>query len=163
MESRIPLPTDNIYKFYALFGLLLIIFSLGARVAVNNNVWTTATTSAESAYAVLKLNPGNLSSIDDKRVRIYQQRIDSAIDQARTFRHLLNGLGSVGCLLLVFGFRQWHTKIQPVQDEMLQLQVEKLRREVAALAPVPSPAPPAVATPSAPASGEPGQSRPAGT
>jgi len=25
MESKIPLPTDNIYKFYALFGLMLLI------------------------------------------------------------------------------------------------------------------------------------------
>ena len=29
MESKIPLPTDNIYKFYALFGLLLFIFAFG--------------------------------------------------------------------------------------------------------------------------------------
>lgn len=30
MENKIPLPTDNIYKFYALFGLLLLVFTIGA-------------------------------------------------------------------------------------------------------------------------------------
>jgi hypothetical protein len=28
MENKIPIPTDNIFKFYALFGLLLCIFSI---------------------------------------------------------------------------------------------------------------------------------------
>jgi len=36
MESKIPLPTDNIYKFYALFGLLLFITS-GLTVVWNSN------------------------------------------------------------------------------------------------------------------------------
>lgn len=35
MQSRIPLPTDNIYKFYALFGLLIIIFGFGSIVYIN--------------------------------------------------------------------------------------------------------------------------------
>ena len=34
MESNIPLPTDNIYKFYALFGLLLFVFSIGSTLYV---------------------------------------------------------------------------------------------------------------------------------
>ena len=33
MQSRIPLPTDNIYKFYALFGLLLLIASIALFVS----------------------------------------------------------------------------------------------------------------------------------
>jgi len=37
MESKIPLPTDNIYKFYALFSLLLLIFSLGAFLYVQQS------------------------------------------------------------------------------------------------------------------------------
>lgn len=37
MESKIPLPTDNIYKFYALFSLLLLIFSLGAGLYVQQS------------------------------------------------------------------------------------------------------------------------------
>jgi hypothetical protein len=30
MESKVPLPTDNIFKFYALFSLLVFVFSVGA-------------------------------------------------------------------------------------------------------------------------------------
>lgn len=35
VENKIPLPTDNIYKFYALFGLLLLVFTIGAALYVN--------------------------------------------------------------------------------------------------------------------------------
>ncbi len=30
MESKIPIPTDNIYKFYALFGLVILISCIAA-------------------------------------------------------------------------------------------------------------------------------------
>ena len=34
MEDKIPIPTDNIYKFYALFGLVLFIFCAGSFIFV---------------------------------------------------------------------------------------------------------------------------------
>ncbi len=37
MDSRIPLPTDNIFKLYALFGLLLLIFSIASALYVNKS------------------------------------------------------------------------------------------------------------------------------
>ncbi|CAC9601131.1 hypothetical protein [uncultured Gammaproteobacteria bacterium] len=29
-----------------------------------------------------------------------------------------------------YGFKKWHTEIQPLQDEMARLSLKKLRREV---------------------------------
>lgn len=37
MESKIPLPTDSIYKFLAMFSLLLVIFSVGAVIYASNS------------------------------------------------------------------------------------------------------------------------------
>lgn len=37
MESKIPLPTDNIFKFYALFGVLILIASIVSVVWINNS------------------------------------------------------------------------------------------------------------------------------
>lgn len=37
MESKIPLPTDNIYTFVALFSLVLLISSFGAIIFASNS------------------------------------------------------------------------------------------------------------------------------
>lgn len=37
MESKTPLPTDSIYKFLAMFSLLLVIFSVGAVIYASNS------------------------------------------------------------------------------------------------------------------------------
>ena len=37
MESKIPIPTDNIFKFYALFSLLLFVFAISASLYVNRS------------------------------------------------------------------------------------------------------------------------------
>lgn len=37
MESKVPVPTDNIFKFYALFSLLVVIFCIGAALYVNKS------------------------------------------------------------------------------------------------------------------------------
>ena len=31
---------------------------------------------------------------------------------------------------MYYGFRQWHTKVKPVQDEIAELTLKKLRAEV---------------------------------
>lgn len=46
MENKIPLPTDSIYKFYALFGLLLFIFSIGSTIYVSRSTNELVFTSA---------------------------------------------------------------------------------------------------------------------
>lgn len=56
MESRVPLPTDNIFKFYALFGLLLTIFSAGSVLYVNKSTNDLAFEIAVE-YETLKADP----------------------------------------------------------------------------------------------------------
>lgn len=36
----------------------------------------------------------------------------------------------IGTIMLIYGFQRWHTLVQPVQDEVAELTLEKLRYEV---------------------------------
>lgn len=36
---------------------------------------------------------------------------------------------------MLYGFKKWHSEVQPIQDEIVRLQLEKLRHEVEQLRP----------------------------
>ena len=128
MESRIPLPTDNIYKFYALFGLLLFIFGLSA------TIYTTKSTNEFMATAIVDLE--ELKSMaaptarEEARRQILQRRMEVAKSDKEFFKWGCGVVGGVGLVLMIFGFGKWHKEIQPTLDEIAQLQLIKLRREV---------------------------------
>lgn len=127
MESKIPLPTDNIYKFYALFGLMLLITSiLGV-------VWLGTSTN-EKVHSLVKeyqAIPGTQEEKDNNEfAKLIEKRLEIQISNKQLF---LRGFGvtiGIAIMLSWYGFRQWHTKIQPKQDEYFELQLEKLRSEV---------------------------------
>lgn len=131
MDSKIPLPTDNIYKFYALFGLLLFIFSIGANIVSIRN------TNDYMYKSYLELEP--LKSIEKPapvevvKRELLERMIDVAKSDKEYFSKWLNWLAVFGAALMFFGFLTWQVSIQPLQDDLLKLQVEKLRHEVASL------------------------------
>jgi len=140
MESRIPLPTDNIYKFYALFGLLVFIFSIGGVIAVQRSTNDFMYKSLIDLEAVKSLEKP--TAADTIKKQLLERLIDVAKSDKDYFNNSLSGLAAVGFFLMGFGFFKWHREIQPLQDEMLSLQVAKLRREVQATSPPAPPAPP---------------------
>src|SRR5580658_8444623 len=106
LESQIPLPTDNIYKFYALFGLLLFIFSIGLCFylghATNDLLFQTII-----EQETLKEIP-NPSQAEKTKEQVLQRKIEIAV-QDRTFdTRALGALGGVALVLMVYGFRKWH-------------------------------------------------------
>ncbi|BEP36692.1 hypothetical protein GmRootV59_36640 [Variovorax sp. V59] len=140
MESRIPLPTDNIYKFYALFGLLVFIFSIGGVIAVQRSTNDFMYKSLIDLEAVKSVEKP--TAADTIKKQLLERLIDVAKSDKDYFNNSLSALAAVGFFLMGFGFFKWHREIQPLQDEMLNLQVAKLRSEVQAISPPHSPAPP---------------------
>ncbi|HDY7777508.1 TPA: hypothetical protein RQK14_004422 [Vibrio vulnificus] len=128
MESRIPLPTDNLFKFYALFGLMLVIFSVGAFIYVNQAANTRVATVAVE-YALLEVNPAR--TLDEEARFQFLQRQSIVGDM--NDRVLLIGITFllvVGSIMIFYGFRKWHKVIQPLQDEMTRLSIKKLKNEL---------------------------------
>ena len=128
METRIPLPTDNIYKFYALFGLLLFILSFGIAIT------TTHTTNNLIFQTVVELETINslptLSRIEKIKKQVIERKLEIVKSDKEFYEYASYVLVVIGTLMTLFGFDRWHKQIQPVQDEITKLQLEKLRAEV---------------------------------
>jgi len=128
MENRIPLPTDNIYKFYALFGLLLAIFSAGATIYVNKSTNDLAF-GITVEYETLKADPVRTVS-QEARFQVLQKKLEIAKSNKNFYTICLGVIIGVGILMIGYGFKKWHTEVQPVQDEIARLSLQKLRQEV---------------------------------
>lgn len=135
--DKLPLPTDNIYKFYALFGLLLFIFAIGATVSLqrgtNDSVYKlyAELEAIRTSSPVANPSPSGQAASPSVREQLLERLIKVATEDRATLSNCLAGLAGISVLLVVVGFRRWHTQIQPIQDEILKLQLEKLRREAA--------------------------------
>ena len=128
MESRIPLPTDNIFKFYALFGLFLFAFAIGEGLYLtkSHNEFLMA-----SVVEVEGLREVEKPSAAQKARKAVLERLMEVERTDNTFLgNLLVALATGAFFLMIYGFQQWHTKIQPLQDEISQLQLKKLRLEM---------------------------------
>ncbi len=128
MESRVPLPTDNIYKFYALFGLLLLIFGIASTLYVNKSS-NDLVFEVGVEYELLNANPVREVS-EEARFQLLKKKLEVSKSNKLFFLSSLGVLIGIGVSMMGYGFKKWHMEIQPIQDEMAKLNLKKLRREV---------------------------------
>lgn len=128
MENKIPIPTDNIFKFYALFGLALFMFSAGSIIFVNHSTNELIFQSSIELGGLRQMQ--NPSPTDAAKKQVLEKRLEVAGADRMFYIRCLGWLAGGAISLMVCGFIRWHTKVQPVQDEMARLQLEKLRHEV---------------------------------
>ncbi|MEZ5529881.1 MAG: hypothetical protein R3E57_08100 [Porticoccaceae bacterium] len=131
MDSKIPIPTDNIYKFLATFGLVLIVSSLTLLIytyqATNDVVF-------KNASAIYDLDVSNRSNEDkERRAKLLNREIEIAITNRNIGKWFFSGLCSLGFLICIVGFERWFKHVQPEHDRSIKLQNQKLELELAAL------------------------------
>lgn len=119
MQNNIPLPTDNIYKFYALFGLLLFVFSVGSIVYINKQ------TNNEIVSIANEIDMIDINKSNSNMYPILQKKLDVIISDRKIFQFILSAFAVIGGIMAFYGFSEWHTKIQPKQDKILDLEIEK--------------------------------------
>lgn len=136
------LPTDNLYKFIALFGLILTIAGAFLYTRFSNESWM----AIESAIyynekAAEKLNLLiNLPSLKDKKIQDYLSKLNkeanelsqkgdrfmadskTAHKQFDRWRVGIEWLLIVGVFLMVLGFSLWYLKLQRYLDIMIKFQ-----------------------------------------
>lgn len=128
MHSRIPLPTDNIYKFYALFGLVIVLFFLSSIIYVNK---VTNDLIFQVILEEEKLNSlAELTSVQEARKVVLTRKYEIALSDKNFFQIVAAVFLAGGGYLMYYGFYHWHNKIQPVQDELAQLSIKKLKKEL---------------------------------
>jgi hypothetical protein len=133
MEKIIPLPTDNIYKFYALFGLLTIIFCISATIYINhstNELVFASTIEYEALKTIEKP-----TSVEAARIKVIEKKVEMALSDKQFFKYSISILLGLALFAMCYGFWKWHREVQPIQDEILRLQLEKLRKELQNLSP----------------------------
>lgn len=128
MDGKIPLPTDNIYKFYALFGLLLLVTSIAAFVYLHQ---TTNALLFEALINVEELSSKeNPTPVEAKKKEVLKRRIDIAVEDKAAFNKALGALMGLAIVAMSYGFRQWHYVVQPKQDKLLDLQVLQAEQDL---------------------------------
>ena len=131
MESKIPLPTDNIYKFVSLFSLVLLIFSFGMifyASSTSNAVVFEHWVELETLQAQEKLSVEQAS-----RLRSLERKVELAVENKKTYTQLAAGGSMVGILGVFLGFGYWHKRIQPLADQMAVAQLELARLQLLSL------------------------------
>src|SRR6266566_2278755 len=114
MESRIPIATDNIYKFYALFGLFVFISSFVTFTYVYTYYYEL---SYKNAMELEVLNAKtDLSQEENIRKKILEARMKIDVSNKYAYTAILCAVGALGVLGIIYGFTQWHSKVQPKQD-----------------------------------------------
>ena len=135
MESRIPVPTDNIFKFYALFSLLVFVFSIGA-VLYTNNAANRLVFFAVVEIETLKQDPVPSAS-QKMRIAALERQLDLSQSDRNFYKVALSFLVTFSIFGIFYGFKKWHMEVQPVIDEsariqleIAKLQLEKMRAQV---------------------------------
>jgi hypothetical protein len=133
MEPTVPIATDNIYKFYALFGLVVLIFSGVVFVYAYTKHYEAAYKDFLTLETLRATPESTLSAEDQVRKRILERKVKIDLSNKNIYSGISGAIGGIGILLMAVGFYHWQTKVQPKQDQLLDLQLEKLRREIEVL------------------------------
>ncbi len=128
MDSRISIPTDNIHKFYAIFGLVICISAATLFViAYNFHHQETVTISTELA----KLNTlGDLAPYQEAYKDILEKRLEIGASNKDFYMKTISAILAIGIVSIFFGFIRWHFEVQPKLDELTNLQIQKLKAEL---------------------------------
>ena len=128
MENHIPLPTDSLYKFCALFGILIVIVFGGASIYLNTKTNATLIELAID-YETLK-SIEERTKVQETEFKLVERQIEIAVSDKNAFMYFISAFIVLGLFLLVYGFSKWYKIVQPIQDETARLNLEKLRNEV---------------------------------
>jgi tRNA(Leu) C34 or U34 (ribose-2'-O)-methylase TrmL len=129
MEPRIPLPTDNIYKFYALFGLVVLL-TTAIMFFIRHEHYNSM---AFDMYVPLEILKEKTTLTEEEKKTLFFLKKKSEINQSNRDFELgiyLFCFFIFGGGLTIYGFYHWHTRIQPTQDKLLKLQIQKAEREL---------------------------------
>jgi len=128
MQSNIPLPTDNIYKFYALFGLILFIFGFSSMIYINKSTNELVYKTVVSIEELKVIEEP--TSVQELQPAALEERMEIALSDKKFFIICIGVLVVSAVFLMYYGFHNWHNKVQPLQDELAELTVKKLRQEM---------------------------------
>ncbi|WP_372737260.1 hypothetical protein [Neptunomonas sp.] len=131
MQPKTAIPTDNIYKFYALSGLVstivLVVLFFQLNEEYNRRVF--------DRYLQTSALQGIITPTLEQKVTLHVLERQSDLDASnKQFYSISLGVFiSWSLIAMITGFWQWHTKIQPIHTEICRHQLIKLKHEIVRL------------------------------
>jgi len=131
MNLPMSVPTDNVYKFVAIFGLVMVIAAFWGVITQGSQTNDIVFVSAPEIAA---LEAAQTSTPSEKvKLEVLKKRLQVAVEDKKTINNYCVVLAVLGTLASFIGFSFWYSKIQKHQDRLLNLQVlEAERKEHAA-------------------------------
>lgn len=128
MDSRISIPTDNIYKFYALFGLAFCVAALTMFVLAYNSHFESTT---ELSMQLAKLDTlAKLTEFEEAQKKILENQIEIGNSNKDFYMTIISASLGFGLVVMISGFIRWHYKVQPQIDKIMALKIEQLQVEL---------------------------------
>lgn len=154
MQNNIPVPTDNIFKFYALFGLLLFVFSCGSLLYVNHSTNDALMGGIIELEALKQIEKP--SRVESAKIIVLEKKIEITQNNKGFYVNGIGVLAGFAMIAMGYGFFKWHTEVQPVLDETAKVQIEiakmQLKQLRRGLGIEDESQPPSIAAPAAPPS-----------
>jgi hypothetical protein len=131
VQPKTTIPTDNIYKFYALTGLLstitLIVLFFQLTEEYNSRVF--------DRYVKASVLEGiRVPTLEQKvTLQVIDRQSDLDASNKQFYSITLGVLIGWSLLAMIIGFWQWHTKIQPLHNEINRHELIKLKHEIVRL------------------------------
>jgi hypothetical protein len=126
MNSNLAIPTDNPFKFLAIFGLVLFLagplFVIASTNATNNIIFETRAAAYEASAFEL---PYQTSLIAD-----LERKAEIAVSDHDLFIRLAGGSSAVGFFMMLLGFSVWFKKIYPEEEDLRKKHAQKLKIEI---------------------------------
>ena len=128
MISKIPLPTDNLYKFIALFGLMIFITTL-VMFFTRHQYYNESAFNRYSKIVALEMIENRTEQEENELfILTEQQRIEESDEDLEIGTYVALAIFSF-FVIIPFGFTLWYVKVQKDEDRLLVLRVEKARIE----------------------------------
>lgn len=129
MQPSLPVPTDNIYKFSCLFGLVLIV---SAVIAIASVYSSSLDRKIVYVQAVIALDSkAERTKQEEESLKLNRLLIDVTKKNEDYVNIWLGVVIGFGLCLSGFGALQWHRTIQRRDDQLAELQIQKLQAEIA--------------------------------
>lgn len=133
MTPSLPVPTDNLYKFACLFGLVLVVTGVFSFVAVYASSLERKAALMEAIFTLEdKLEK---PMVEQKRLFLNQTLLEKTANDESFANKLLGVVLGSGFLLAGWGWWNWKRVVHPRDERVAVLQVEKLELEVGRLRP----------------------------
>lgn len=128
MQPSLPIPTDNIYKFACLFGLVLIVAGIFAFLSSYSSALDRKVHYSE---ALIPLEAkAQRTKAEDAILAMNKNLIEVTKSNENVANGFITVVLVIGGSLSFYGAGKWHSEIQKRDDQLAALQLRKLEAEV---------------------------------